>query len=102
MIPSILLLGLYLTEALAFPALFSGSFANQKATELSGADHPCPHVKQQYKRQAPGIAPPFDAAQQYVSNTGTHRFVAPGPNDQRGPCKQFVLHCSRGPHADLR
>jgi hypothetical protein len=35
------------------------------------------------KRQLP---PSFNAALQYVSNTGSHAFVAPGPNDQRGPC----------------
>ncbi|MCJ1441811.1 MAG: hypothetical protein MMC23_002303 [Stictis urceolatum] len=38
------------------------------------------------KRQAPGITPPFDAEQQYVSNTGAHAFVAPSGDDQRGPC----------------
>ena len=45
----------------------------------------CPFAKE--KRQAPGVFPPFDASQQYVSNTGAHAFVAPGPNDQRGPCR---------------
>lgn len=38
------------------------------------------------RRQLPGVIPPFDAASQYVSNTGDHAFVAPGPTDQRGPC----------------
>jgi hypothetical protein len=38
------------------------------------------------KRQTPLSIPPFDAASQYVSNTGDHKFVAPGPTDQRGPC----------------
>jgi len=41
-----------------------------------------PHAK----RQLPGVNPPFDAAAQYVSNTGEHKFVPPGPTDQRGPC----------------
>lgn len=45
----------------------------------------CPYARE--KRQAPGVTPPFDASQQYVSNTGDHAFVAPGPNDQRGPCE---------------
>ena len=44
----------------------------------------CPFAQE--KRQAPGVTPPFDASQQYVSNTGEHAFVAPGPTDQRGPC----------------
>jgi len=38
------------------------------------------------KRQTPVSIPPFDAASQYVSNQGEHKFVAPGPTDQRGPC----------------
>ena len=38
------------------------------------------------KRQTPLSIPPFDAAAQYVSNQGDHKFVAPGPTDQRGPC----------------
>jgi len=28
----------------------------------------------------------FDPKAQYVSTTGDHAFVAPGPTDQRGPC----------------
>ena len=28
----------------------------------------------------------FNPTTQYVSNTGSHAFVAPGPSDQRGPC----------------
>jgi len=35
------------------------------------------------KRQS---TPSFDAAAQYISNKGQYAFVAPGPNDQRGPC----------------
>jgi len=38
------------------------------------------------KRQTPISIPPFDAASQYVSNQGAHKFVPPGPTDQRGPC----------------
>jgi len=35
---------------------------------------------------APLLAPLFDAADQYVSNTGSHAFVAPKATDARGPC----------------
>ncbi len=58
------------------------SFAKREAS--AEAEPGCPYANQ--KRQAPGVTPPFDASQQYVSNTGSHAFVAPGPNDQRGPC----------------
>jgi hypothetical protein len=57
-------------------------FATREAS--AEAEPGCPHAKQ--KCQAPGVTPPFDASQQYVSNTGSHAFIAPGPNDQRGPC----------------
>lgn len=52
------------------------------------------------KRQAPGIIPPFDAAAQYVSTTGNHAFVAPGPTDQRGPCPGLNAAANHGylPH----
>lgn len=92
MIPTILFLGLYSMQICAWPAFFLESSAIEKTVKRSEDDHPCPHMKEHSKRQAPGVTPPFDAAQQYVSNTGTHRFVAPGPNDQRGPCKQGVVH----------
>lgn len=58
-----------------------GDVAKRDATAGAG----CPFAKE--KRQAPGVTPPFDASQQYVSNTGAHAFVAPGPSDQRGPCE---------------
>ena len=54
------------------------------------AEPGCPFAKE--KRQAPGVTPPFDASQQYVSNTGDHAFVAPGPTDQRGPCMHLATH----------
>ena len=38
------------------------------------------------KRQTPLNVPPFEAAAQLVSTTGSHAFVAPRSTDQRGPC----------------
>ena len=38
------------------------------------------------RQQAPDPSTRFNAAEQYVSNTGDHAFIAPGPTDQRGPC----------------
>lgn len=32
------------------------------------------------------VQPPFDAQSQLVSTSGEHAFVAPGPDDARGPC----------------
>jgi hypothetical protein len=42
----------------------------------------------------------FDPATQYVSTTGTHAFVAPGPSDLRGPCPGLNAMANHGyiPH----
>jgi len=42
----------------------------------------------------------FDPKTQYVSTTGDHAFVAPGPTDQRGPCPGLNAMANHGylPH----
>lgn len=37
-------------------------------------------------KNAPQTNPPFDASAQLVDVTGVHQWIAPGPNDERGPC----------------
>ena len=44
----------------------------------------------------PLTPPPFDADAQYVSNKGKHRFIAPGPNDQRGECPGLNAMANHG------
>lgn len=49
----------------------------------------------------PRVLPvPFDAKSQLVSVDGEHAFVAPGPNDQRGPCAGLNAAANHGylPH----
>lgn len=87
MLAFLVLLALAANYVSAFPSMLSETFLNKRNAEPALAESPCPHMAALAKRQAPGITPPFDAATQYVSNTGTHKFVAPGPTDQRGPCK---------------
>ena len=52
------------------------------------------------KRQTPYNTPPFDAQAQYIDTTGPYSFVAPGPNDQRGPCPGLNAMANHGylPH----
>lgn len=48
----------------------------------------------------PATPPPFDPVAQRVSNTGANRFIAPGPNDARGPCPGLngeLRHSDRAP-----
>lgn len=87
MLTSVVLLALAANHVSAFPSMLSEAFLNKQNADPALADSPCPHMAALAKRQAPGVIPPFDAATQYVSNTGAHAFVAPGPTDQRGPCK---------------
>ncbi|KAL6718421.1 hypothetical protein ACLMJK_004510 [Lecanora helva] len=100
MLFSVLSLALAADTALAFPSLLSEAFINKRNAEPAGLDTPCPHMNQMAKRQAPGVTPPFDAEQQYVSNQGEHAFRAPGPNDQRGPCPGLNAMANHGylPH----
>lgn len=90
MLTSLVMLALAANHVSAFPAMLSEAFLNKRNAEPALTDSPCPHMAALAKRQAPGITPPFDAATQYVSNTGAHAFVAPGPTDQRGPCKHHL------------
>ncbi|KAJ3991348.1 hypothetical protein F5050DRAFT_1870027 [Lentinula boryana] len=45
----------------------------------------------------------FDPSSQYVSTTGTHAFVPPGPNDLRGPCPGLNAMANHGyiPHSGI-
>jgi hypothetical protein len=84
---SLAILALSAQNVAAFPAMLSEAMiqirgANEVQAHASGVEAGCPFSK----RQAKGITPPFDAAQQYVSNQGENAFVPPSGNDQRGPC----------------
>ena len=94
MLFSFVLLALSAYNVAGFPSHLSEALVQKRSAD----DSPCPHMvelakravaegSEHAKRQAPGVVPPFNAADQYVSNQGQHKFVAPGPTDQRGPCK---------------
>ncbi|KAK5170829.1 hypothetical protein LTR04_003088 [Oleoguttula sp. CCFEE 6159] len=69
-----------LSQAVAFPAI-----AQEAATKMAARAAEDGSLKTKVKRfLMPN--PGFDAATQYVSNQGAHKFVPPGPGDQRGPC----------------
>lgn len=87
----------------AFPALLSEALIHARAAEpdLTLIDSTCPHMAELMKRQAPGGTPPFNAAEQYVSNAGSHAFVASGPNDQRGPCPALNAMANHGTYLTM-
>ena len=98
MLFSFALLALSACNVSGFPSRLSEALIQKRNADPAQVDSPCPHMAElakravaegsEYaKRQAPGVVPPFNAADQYVSNQGQHKFVAPGPTDQRGPCK---------------
>lgn len=71
------------SSVIAFPAGMQDALAKRGINE-----HDCPHLaarqagKNDNKKRALG----FDAKAQLIDVTGKHAFVAPGPNDKRGPC----------------
>ena len=98
MLFSFVLLALSACNVSGFPSHLSEALIQKRNADPAQVDSPCPHMAElakravaegskHTKRQAPGVVPPFNAADQYVSNQGQHKFVAPGPTDQRGPCK---------------
>ena len=98
MLSSFVLLALCAYGVFGFPSRLSEAFLHKGSADPAQVDSSCPHMVElakhavtegsdHSKRQAPGTVPPFNAAEQYVSNQGQHKFVAPGPRDQRGPCK---------------
>ena len=112
------LMGLAAQQASAFPSYLSEAMIQIRNADRNSQieEKRCPHAKREAeasaeaepgcpyaKRQAPGITPPFDGQQQYVSNTGAHAFVAPGPNDQRGPCPGLNAMANHGymPHSGV-
>ena len=48
----------------------------------------------------PLTPPPFNAASQRVSTTGSHAYVDPGPNDQRGECPGLNALANQYAHSD--
>lgn len=98
MLAKVVLLALSVFKVSAFPSRLSEAFLQEQSGDAAPIGSPCPHMvelakraaaegSKHAKRQYPGAVPPFDAAVQYVSNQGEYIFVAPGPTDQRGPCK---------------
>ena len=80
------------SQTMAFPALMTDPDSPLVKEALSKGLLDRDVYEMIGKRQVQGsgapplLAPLFDAADQYVSNTGSHAFVAPGSGDARGPC----------------
>jgi hypothetical protein len=87
------------TNVVAFPSRMfdlSMSEAEKRAiAEISSSIEASAKAGRDVKR-----APGFSASQQYVSNTGTHGFQAPGSGDLRGPCPGLNAMANHGyiPH----
>ena len=103
MLTGFILLALSANKVSGFPSHLSDAFLQKRSADPAQVDSSCPHMvelakraviegSEHAKRQAPGTVPPFNAAEQYVSNQGQYEFVAPGPTDQRGPCKYHRIN----------
>jgi Peroxidase, family 2 len=73
-------------EVDAFPShMFDLSMSEEEKRTIAGIAASI-EASAKSKRVGTPIAPGFSASEQYVSTTGEHAFVPPGPNDLRGPC----------------
>ena len=78
--------GLLASTAAAFPAAVLNAIADGTLKAPSEMVARAAVASPQGVGALPLTPPPFDAAAQYVSNQGEHRFIAPGPGDERGEC----------------
>jgi hypothetical protein len=89
-------------NAIAFPHmdLLTGPLAANAHQRLHATKRQIDSTAPQGTGALPLTPPPFDAASQHVSTTGTHKFVAPGPNDARGECPGLNAMANHGylPH----
>lgn len=94
-------LAIYATDVVAFPAsMFHVDMPEEEKREIVKiAARIEAESIQRRQVSVPGL-PGFDASEQYVSNTGEHAFVAPGPTDLRGPCPGLNAMANHGyiPH----
>ncbi|PBP27410.1 Cloroperoxidase [Diplocarpon rosae] len=73
------------TQVLAFPSRMFDLNVNEEEKRALAGISAAIEAGAKEARSVPR-APGFNAAQQYVSNQGAHKFVAPGSTDLRGPC----------------
>lgn len=84
-------LALSITGVAAFPtAMFDMMSRAENSQTTRNIEAAIAKIKE--KRDSTPVAPGFNAAQQYVSTTGSHAFVAPNlaGGDQRGVCSPQV------------
>lgn len=89
---SFALTGLLASTAAAFPAMMdqlTGPLVENALTKRQGAPP-------QGAGALPAAPPPFDAKLQLVNNQGEHRFIAPGPGDERGQCPGLNAMANHG------
>lgn len=80
-------LALCFTKTLAFPSRMFDNVQSMSAEERRSLEKITAQIEAGIeKRVSSPRSVGFSASDQYVSNTGSHAFVAPGPNDLRGPC----------------
>jgi hypothetical protein len=88
------------TEVIAFPSrMFDLSMSEEEKRAIAGVAAAI-EAGAKKKRVGTPLAPGFSASQQYVSTTGEHAFVPPGPTDLRGPCPGLNAMANHGyiPH----
>lgn len=93
-------LGLF-AQSNAFPALMTDPNSPLVQEAMAKGLLSRDNIEALVKRQdqgvgAPEVAPIFNASEQYVSNQGQYKYVAPGPTDARGPCPGLNAMANHG------
>ncbi|KAL1642463.1 hypothetical protein SLS61_009677 [Didymella pomorum] len=84
------------TAAFAFPAnLLKGDISKATLAEITSLTEKIARDLET-KRQGGHVKRAFSAEAQRISTTGDHKYIAPGPNDLRGPCPGLNAMANHG------
>lgn len=89
--------------AMAYPSVMEALVREKMAASnplTKRADNATQQISIDQHNCGPQPCATFDEAEQFVSTSGEHAFVAPGPNDLRGPCPGLNAAANHGylPH----
>ncbi|USP80352.1 uncharacterized protein yc1106_07626 [Curvularia clavata] len=89
---------LFAASAFAFPAsLLNKDISDETLAEITGLVEKIKREADVKRQLGAGIIKPgFNANAQRISTSGEHRYIAPGPNDIRGPCPGLNVLANHG------
>jgi hypothetical protein len=87
---------LFSLATFAFPAsMLKGDISDATLAEITALTERIARDLES-KRSGAHVKRAFDAEAQRISTTGDHKYIAPGPNDLRGPCPGINVLANHG------